>query len=284
MPNKTLAVIAAFLLTLIVANLFGERKTITGINEKKNNDAVKKETQKKMKIEIWSDVMCPFCYIGKRNFEAALAQFPDRENIEVEWKSFLLDPTIPELPQHQENIYQFVAARKGISYERSVGMHQQVVRMAKDAGLEYHFDKVLVTNSLKAHRLIQIAKTKGLGENAEECLFYAYFTDGRNLSDDAVLTELGNDIGLTNAEVKEALTNPVFQHKVEADGAEAYRLGAKGVPFFVLDRKYAIAGAQSGSEILKVLETAYAQWKKDNSGLFQVAQGTTCTPGNECTH
>ena len=92
MPNKTLAVIAAFLLTLIIADLFGECKTITGINEKKNNDAVKKEKKKKMKIEIWSDVMCPFCYIGKRNFEAAIAQFPDRENIEVEWKSFLLDP------------------------------------------------------------------------------------------------------------------------------------------------------------------------------------------------
>jgi predicted DsbA family dithiol-disulfide isomerase len=271
-------------LTLIVADLFGERKNITGINEKKNNDAVKKETKKKMKIEIWSDVMCPFCYIGKRNFEAALAQFPDRENIEVEWKSFQLDPTIPEVPQHQENIYQFVAARKGISYERSVGMHEQVVRMAKDAGLEYHFDKVLVTNSLKAHSLIQIAKTKGLGENAEERLFYAYFTDGRNLSDDAVLTELGKDIGLTNADVKEALINPDFQHKVEADGAEAYKLGAKGVPFFVINRKYAIAGAQSGTEILKILQTAYPEWKKDNSGLSQVATGASCTPGNDCTH
>lgn len=129
-----------------------------------------------------------------------------------------------------------------------------------------------------------MAKTKGLGEKAEECLFYAYFTDGKDLSDDAVLTELGNDIGLTIGDVKEALTNTVFQHMVEADGAEAYRLGVKGVPFFVLDRKYAFAGAQSDTEILKVLETAYAQWKKDNSGLFQVAQGTTCTPGNECKH
>lgn len=228
--------------------------------------------------------MCPFCYIGKRNFEAALAQLPGRENIEVEWRSFQLDPTIPEVPQHQENMYQFVAARKGISYEQSVSMHQQVAKMAKDAGLEYHFDKMLVTNSLKAHRLIQMAKTKGLGEKAEERLFYAYFTEGKNLSDDAVLTELGNDIGLTGADVKEALTNPVFEHKVEADGAEAYRLGARGVPFFVINRKYAIAGAQPGAEILKVLQSAYAEWKKDNPSLLHVAQGATCTPGNECTH
>jgi len=283
MPNKPLAVITAFLLTLIVGDLFGQRNSIEG-NEKYNNDTVKKETHKKMKIEIWSNVMCPFCYIGKRNFEAALAQFPDRENIEVEWKSFQLDPTIPESPQYQEDIYQFVAARKGISYEQSVSMHEQVVRMAKDAGLEYHFDKMRVTNSLKAHRLIQIAKTKGLGEKAEERFFRAYFTEGKNLSDNAVLTELGNDIGLTNADVQEALTNPVFQHKVEADGAEAYRLGAKGVPFFVVDRKYAIAGAQSGLEMLKVLQTTYAEWKKDNPGLLQVNQGATCTPGNDCTY
>lgn len=284
MSNKTPAVIVTFILTLIVANLFGERKIITGINDNRNNDTVKKEMQKRMKIEIWSDVMCPFCYIGKRNLEAALAQFSDRKNIEVEWKSFQLDPSIPEVPLHHENIYQFVAARKGISYEQSVEMHQQVVRMAKDAGLEYHFDKALVTNSLKAHRLIQMAKTKGLGGKAEERLFYAYFTDGKDLSDDAVLTELGNDIGLTNGDVKEALTNTVFQHKVEADGAEAYRLGAKGVPFFVIDSKYAIAGAWSGTEMLKVLQTAYAEWKKDNSGMLQVTQGVTCTPGNECTH
>lgn len=284
MPNKSLAVIAAFLLTLIAANLFGEHNTLTGINEKKKNNTVKKETQKKMKIEIWSDVMCPFCYIGKRNFEAALAQFPDRENITVEWKSFQLDPSIPEVPQHQENIYQFVASRKGISYERSVSMHEQVVRMAKDAGLEYHFDKALVTNSLKAHRLIQFAKTKGLGENAEERLFHAYFTEGKSLSDNAVLTELGNDIGLTNADVKEALTNPVFQRKVETDVKEAYKLGAKGVPFFVIDRKYAVAGAQSANEMLKVLQTAYTEWRKDNPGLLQVAQGANCIPGDECTH
>lgn len=182
----------------------------------------------KMKIEIWSDVMCPFCYIGKRNFEAALAQFPDRDNLEIEWKSFQLDPSIPEVPLHRENIYQFVAARKGISYEQSVRMHQQVVQMAKNAGLEYHFDKALVTNSRKAHRLIQLAKIKGLGEKAEERLFFAYFTQGKNLADTATLIALGNDIGLTDSEVKEALTNPIYERQAEEDGQEAYGLGAKG--------------------------------------------------------
>src|SRR5689334_6031686 len=102
----------------------------------------------KMKVEIWSDIMCPFCYIGKRNFEAALSQLPDKENIQVEWKSFQLDPTIPANPNHEENIYQYLATRKGISYEQSVGMHQQVGKMAEDAGLKYNFEKMLVANSL----------------------------------------------------------------------------------------------------------------------------------------
>jgi predicted DsbA family dithiol-disulfide isomerase len=212
--------------------------------------------ENKMKIEIWSDIMCPFCYIGKRNFEAAMAQFPEKENIEVEWKSFQLDPSIPEVPLYQENIYQFVAARKGISYEQSVHMHQQVLQMAKNAGLEYYFDKALVTNSQKAHRLIQFAKTRGLGANAEERLFFAYFTQGKNLSDTTTLIELGKDIGLTDDDVKDALTNPVFQRKVEEDGQEASKLGAKGVPFFVVDRKYAISGAHSPEDILETLKTA----------------------------
>lgn len=283
MPGKVLAAFSAFLLTLFAAHPYsaGSNAT-TGINEKKLNDTHKKKKQKIMKIEIWSDVMCPFCYIGKRNFEAALAQFPDREHIDVEWKSFQLDPSIPDVPQHRQNVYQFVADRKGVSYEQSVRMHEQVVKMAKDAGLDYHFDKVRVTNSLKAHRLIQFAKTKGLGEQAEERLFFAYFTEGKNLSVDSVLTALGNDIGLTNAEAREALTDPVFLHKAQADAVEASKLGITGVPFFVIDRKYGISGAQPVAEMLGALQAAYAAWQQSNPGTLQVVEGKTCAPDGGC--
>ncbi|MFQ9317365.1 DsbA family oxidoreductase [Dysgonomonas mossii] len=239
--------------------------------------------ENKMKIEIWSDIMCPFCYIGKRNLETALSQFPNKKQIEVEWKSFQIDPTIPEVPKYQNDMYMYVADRKGFSYEQSKQRHQELIQYAKSVGLEYNLDKALVTNSKKGHRIIQFAKTKGLGEKAEERLFYAYFTQGKNLSNVATLVELGKEIGLTEAEVNEALTNPLYVQKVEDDSREAQTLGAGGVPFFVINRKYAIVGAQQPNEILKTLEQAFAQWQKENpETTLNITEGKVCTPDGNC--
>lgn len=240
------------------------------------------KNENKMKVEIWSDIICPFCYIGKRNFETALSQFANKEFVEVEWKSFQLDPTMPEVPKYQDDMYMFVADRKGFSYEQSKKMHHDLVRYTKSVGLEYNFDKALVTNSLKGHRLIQFAKTKGLGEKAEERLFYAYFTQGKNLSDMATLVELGKEIGLTQTEVNEALTNSLYVQKVESDSKEAQTLGARGVPFFVINREYAIAGAQQPNEILKTLEKAFAEWQKDNPSALKIQDGQFCEPNGDC--
>lgn len=236
----------------------------------------------KMKIEIWSDIMCPFCYIGKRNFESALSQFDSKEQIEVEWKSFQLDPSMPEVPRYQNDMYRFVADRKGLSYDQSKKMHENVIQMAKSVGLEYDFDKALVTNSMKGHRLIQFAKTKGLGEKAEERLFYAYFTEGKNLSDDVTLAALGKELGLTEADVNDALSNTIYIQKVGNDVREAQNLGAKGVPFFAFNRKYAIAGAQQPNEILKTLKMAFDEWHKENPNALNIQEGQSCTPDHEC--
>jgi protein disulfide-isomerase len=244
-------------------------------------NVVKQKAETKMKVEIWSDIMCPFCYIGKRNFEKALSQFPNREQIEIEWKSFRLDPTIPEVPKYQDDMYKFVADRKGFSYEQSKKMHEDLVQYAKSVGLEYNFDKALVTNSLKGHRLIQFAKSKGLGDKAEERLFYAYFTQGKNLNDVGTLTELGKEIGLAENEVNEALTNPLYKEKVETEVREAQSLGARGVPFFVVNRKYGVAGAQQPNQFLRTLEKAFAEWQKENPKL-EVVDGQVCTPEGEC--
>lgn len=195
-----------------------------------------------MKIEIWSDIMCPFCYIGKRQLEKALDEFLNDE-FEIEWKSFQLDPSIT--PQSGKDVYIFLAERKGISIEQSVEMHKGVVERAKSVGLDYHFDKVIVSNSLKAHRIIQLAKTKKAGDEMEEIFFKAYFTEGRDLNDDSTLIELASQAGLNSADVQKIVQNEdLYLIEVKADIDEAREIGVQGVPFFVFDRKYAISGAQ----------------------------------------
>jgi protein disulfide-isomerase len=230
------------------------------------NDKININTKEvsKMKIEIWSDIMCPFCYIGKRNLETAMSQFANKEHIEIEWKSFQLDPNIEEFPNYQDNVFMYLAERKGMSIEQSKKMHEQVVEYAQIVGLDYHFEKAKVANSFKSHRLIQLAKTKLLGDRAEEKFFYAYFTEGKNLNDLPTLIELGHEIGLTEAEVNEALTNDLYAKKVENDCREAQYIGVSGVPFFVLNRKYAISGAQQASDMLKTIEKAYSEWQLEN--------------------
>jgi protein disulfide-isomerase len=195
-----------------------------------------------MKIEIWSDIMCPFCYIGKRQLETALAEFPNGE-FEIEWKSFQLDPTIT--PQSGKDVYTFLAERKGISVEQSIEMHKGVVERAKSVGLDYHFDKAIISNSLTAHRIIHLAKAKKLGDEMEEIFFKAYFTEGRDLNDGPTLIELAVKAGLDQNLVLEVLKDEnLFLKDVKQDITEAQEIGVQGVPFFVFDRKYAVSGAQ----------------------------------------
>lgn len=237
----------------------------------------------KMKVEIWSDIMCPFCYIGKRHFEQALKQFPHNNEIQIEWKSFQLDPSIPQHLPQKTSVYQYLAQRKGMTYDQSVKMHERVVEMAKAAGLQYNFDKAIVANSFSAHRLIQLAKTKGLGDAAEERLFLAYFTQGKDFGDPQVLQELGRDIGLTTEEVNEALTNEQYAQKVKHDINEAEEIGVNGVPFFVFNRKYAVSGAQPATVFTQVVERAFDEWKAEHpSFLSAVSEGPSCKPGEEC--
>jgi len=217
-----------------------------------------------MKIEIWSDIMCPFCYIGKRNYENALKQFEHRSHIEIVWKSFQLDPSIATDAANKENVYQYLATRKGWSYEQTVKIHDDVVKMAKNAGLTYNFDIAKVANSFNAHRIIQLAKTKELGDVAEERFFLAYFTEGKDLSNLSILKELGAEIGLTQPEVEEALTNEAFATKVNQDIQEARQVGVTGVPFFVFNREFAISGAQPSSAFLDALKESFDSWLKDN--------------------
>ena len=226
-----------------------------------------------MKVEIWSDIMCPFCYIGKRNFEAALNEFDAKNEIEIEWKSFQLDPTIPKSFEKKVSTYEYLAERKGMPVERSKEMHDNIVETARKVGLTYNFEKAVVANSFDAHKLIQLAKTKGLGDAAEESLFKAYFSNGQDMSDHSTLIRLGKEIGLNEEEITAALVSEEFEAKVNFDVSEGSQLGVTGVPFFVFDRKYAVSGAQPIETFLNALKQSHAESKNE---------GANCTPGGGC--
>lgn len=234
-----------------------------------------------MKIEIWSDIMCPFCYIGKRNFEAALEQFADKDKIEVEWKSFQLDPTIPEVAEESQEDY--LVKRKGMSKEQVQGMLANVTQMAKQVGLEYHLDKSVMVNSQKAHQLIQFAKTKNLGDQIEERLFKAFFTEGKNIADIETLTQLGVDVGLEKDELQAAFTDDQYRYQMSQDIQEGQQLGMRGVPFFVFDRKYGISGAQPSEAFLDTLSKSFTEWKAANPEVkLQMSQGQSCDTQGNC--
>ncbi|TYR36204.1 DsbA family oxidoreductase [Sphingobacterium phlebotomi] len=234
-----------------------------------------------MKIEIWSDVMCPFCYIGKRNFETALAKFPEKEHIEVVWKSFQLDPTIPEVANETQEEY--LVKRKGMSVEQVKGMLENVTQSAKQVGLDYHLDKSVMVNSQKAHQLIQFAKTKGLGDEVEERLFKAFFTEGKSIADLDTLTQLGKEIGLDEAELQTAFTDDKYAYLVKQDIQEARQIGVRGVPFFVIDRKYAVSGAQPAEAFVQNLEKAFPEWRKLNpESQLEITEGQSCTTDGKC--
>ncbi|MGB6083464.1 DsbA family oxidoreductase [Moheibacter sp.] len=234
-----------------------------------------------MKIEIWSDVMCPFCYIGKRNFETALADFPDKDKIEVEWKSFQLDPTVPEVATESQEDY--LVKRKGMSREQVQGILANVTEMARQAGLEYHLDKSVMVNSQKAHQLIQFAKTKGLGDEVEEVLFRAFFTDGKNVADLETLKELGKEAGLDEKELESAFTDDQFKYKMNQDIQEARSIGVTGVPFFVFDRKYGVSGAQPSEAFLDTLSKSFTEWRKENPEIkLEMSQGQSCSTDGTC--
>lgn len=210
-----------------------------------------------MKVEIWSDVMCPFCYIGKRKFEAALSKFEGKENVQVEWKSFQLNPSLKT--DAGKNINAYLAEIKGWTIEQAKEMNARVAAMAKEAGLNYDFDKVIVANSFDAHRLVQYAKRKNLGDAMEEALFKAYFVEGKDTSDHATLISLAQKAGLDKEETKRILASGIFSDEVEEDIEQAAQLGVRGVPFFVFDRKYAVSGAQPVEVFLQTMQKAAEQ-------------------------
>lgn len=214
-------------------------------------------TEKTMTIEIWSDVVCPFCYIGKRKLETALNQFEHKDKVKIVWKSYLLDPDTEE--NINKDAYTYLAERKGQTREWSVQAHQYVTQMAKEVGLNYDFDKVKMTSSKKAHRLIQLAKKYDKGNAIEEALFNAYFIEGKLISDIPTLIALGEGVGLDKKIIEQTLNSEDFTTEMNNDIKAAETIGVSGVPFFVFDRKYAISGAQDTKLFWETLQKTFSE-------------------------
>ena len=215
----------------------------------------------KMKVEIWSDVMCPFCYIGKKRFDTALEKFPHKDEVEVEWKSYQLNPHLAT--QSDKNINEYLAEHKGISIEEARSLNEHVTAMAAEVGLTYKMDQAVVANSFMAHRMTHFAKTKGKQSELEELLFKSYFTEGKNIDDLETLLQLGEEIGLDKNELKSILESNQFAEDVQKDIYEAHQVGLKGVPFFVYNNQYGISGAQPKELFEQTLQQAYDEWKKE---------------------
>ncbi|MGY1986359.1 DsbA family oxidoreductase [Blastococcus sp. SYSU DS0669] len=224
-----------------------------------------------MQVEVWSDVVCPWCYIGKRRLEAALEQFPHRDQVDVVWRSFQLDPTAPEGETHPT--LPALARKYGTSVEQMRQNMAQVEQVAAGEGLEYHLADAVSGNTLLAHELLHLAAEHGTRNELKELLLHAYFEEGRSVFDVESLVPLGVRVGLDEAEVRAALTDRRYLAAVRQDSATAQSLGATGVPFFVVDRKYGAAGAQPAELLLQVLERAWA----DAHPLVTVPPAEGCT-------
>lgn len=232
-----------------------------------------------MEVKIWSDVRCPFCYIGKRKFEMALEKFPHKDKVKVKWQSFELDPTLET--NTEINTIDYISQIKGISKKEGLKMHQHVILAAEEVGLNFNFGNSIVANSFNAHRLIQLAKTHGKDNEAEEALFKAHFTEGKNIDDNETLVQTGVSIGLDEKEVREVLASDAFSNEVKQNEMQAQSLGIRGVPFFVLDDKYAVSGAQSPEVFLQALQQGWKEFEKEKKPLI-ITEGESCTVDGNC--
>ena len=215
-----------------------------------------------MKVEIWSDVMCPFCYLGKKQFEKALAQFSDSESVEIIYRSFELNPDLDQ--NESRDLVTYLSESKHMDPSQVFTMFDRITEQGKQEGIDFRFDLAKVVNSRKAHRLIQLAKFQNKQSELEEALFYAYFTLGKDLNDSKELDLVAQSAKLEYNSINDVLNSLELDEGVIEDSYAAQQVGARGVPFFVFDDKYAVSGAQGSQTFLNVLETVKLKSQNGN--------------------
>lgn len=208
-----------------------------------------------MNIEVWSDVVCPWCYIGKRRLEQALEQFPHRDAVNIVWRSFELDPHASE--QVTESLDEMLARKYHTTRQNAAQMNERVSRIAGEVGLDYHLDKAKPSNTLDAHRLLHLAKAKGIQPQVKERLMQAYFTEGEPIGDHEALVRIATEAGLDAEDARATLASDAYADDVRADEARAAAFGISGVPFVAIDETYGVSGAQPTEVFLTALQTAW---------------------------
>lgn len=230
----------------------------------------------RLRVDIWSDVACPWCYVGKRRLEQALTQFPHRDQVEVVWHSFELDPGMPA--EHPQNMRDALARKYGRSAQDAQGMMDHMTGVAATEGLEYHFDRARLGNTFSAHQLIHHAAGHGKQDAMKERLLRAYMSEGALISDLDTLVRLAQEVGLDGDEARAALLDGRHAHAVRQDEAQAQALGISGVPFFVLGGKYGINGAQDPQTLLGALNQV---WQETHPAPLQMIGTDTAADGCE---
>ncbi|MEA2752971.1 MAG: hypothetical protein QOI41_7114 [Myxococcales bacterium] len=230
---------------------------------------------KKLRIDVWSDIACPWCYVGKRRLEAALEKFPHRDAVEVVWRAFELDPSAPPERPTDVGYAERLANKYGSSVKEANGMITRMTDVAATDGLDFHFEKIRPGNTFDAHRVLHLAAERGKQDAVKERFLHAYMTEGEPIGDPETLVGLAAEAGLDAEEVRATLAGDAYTREVREDEDEARQLGITGVPFFVLAGKLAVSGAQPAELLLRALTRA---WNELEAKPETFAEGAVCGP------
>lgn len=239
----------------------------------------------KMKIDIWSDIACPYCYIGKRKIEQALNQFPHRDKIELVWHSYELDPTLTE-SDSSKPYYSYITKRLGITEEQSRKSNAQINKMGQEVGIQYNFDSIVVANTSKALRMVKLAALDNLATEMEEALFKAYFTDGENIGDNNILTRIGSSIGLDSKAITALLNSDEFASDVQSEIEYAdNELNLEYIPFYLFNNKHIVQGSLPVENYLDILHKSYTEWEAEgvSTSRNDSIKGQSCSIDGHCS-
>ncbi|MFV0420515.1 MAG: DsbA family oxidoreductase [Dysgonomonas sp.] len=239
----------------------------------------------KMKIDIWSDIACPYCYIGKRKLETALAQFPYKDDVEIVWHSYELDPDLPK-EALESKIYGYFSMKYGISVNEAHETMKKTAALAKEVGLDYDFDNLVVANTSDALRLVKLANESNLATEAEEVLFDAYFVKSKDISDRNTLTELGTAIGLDKGNIASMLDSDKYLAEIKQDiEYSENELNLEYIPFYLFNNKEMVEGSIAVDKYLEVLHKSYAEWKQNGVAAEkgEIISGQSCSIDGVCS-